>query len=248
MKKRIITLCFFLQILSLGTLSAQIGTDAYPGDVLNDFVLVKNEQNLLPFSNLGSLRLGLMEVADTTSTFSQTLQYYVPVQKLTFDSDLSHLNVIVLYLAENEVGEVGKVLPKWITQLPSDLKKVVVFAGRPTGIPSTADAILITPSNNGQNQSLAAQILFGAFGVNGTLTDAASPFPKGAGIAFNAIDRLQFVPPAWVGVDEDSLFQKIDPIVREGLDSMAFPGATILAAKSGKVFLYKTYGYHTYDS
>ncbi|MEO1263534.1 MAG: serine hydrolase domain-containing protein [Bacteroidota bacterium] len=38
----------------------------------------------------------------------------------------------------------------------------------------------------------------------------------------------------------------IDSIIKEGLDSQAYPGAQLLIAKDGTIILSKTYGYHTY--
>lgn len=41
---------------------------------------------------------------------------------------------------------------------------------------------------------------------------------------------------------------KVDSIITNGIQNMAFPGAQVLVAHHGKVVFHNTYGYHTYDS
>lgn len=40
---------------------------------------------------------------------------------------------------------------------------------------------------------------------------------------------------------------KLDSVIQNGIDSMAFPGAQLLIAKGGKTIVHKAYGHHTYD-
>ena len=47
--------------------------------------------------------------------------------------------------------------------------------------------------------------------------------------------------------DFSLLENSIDAIVREGLDSQAYPGAQVLVAKDGNIILNKSYGYHTFE-
>ncbi len=55
--------------------------------------------------------------------------------------------------------------------------------------------------------------------------------------------------PEEVGITSpDSLYLGIEAIIREAIDSAAFPGCQILLAKDGIIFYEKSFGYHTYDS
>jgi CubicO group peptidase (beta-lactamase class C family) len=54
--------------------------------------------------------------------------------------------------------------------------------------------------------------------------------------------------PSALGFDEDFINQKVDSIMKMGIDSLAFPGAQLLVAKNDTVIFHKAYGYHTYDS
>lgn len=59
---------------------------------------------------------------------------------------------------------------------------------------------------------------------------------------------LTFSNPVDLGIDSTRLYQGLDSIITEALDSAAFPGCQILLAQKGAVFYYKSFGYHTYDS
>lgn len=53
--------------------------------------------------------------------------------------------------------------------------------------------------------------------------------------------------PSIFGFDEEYISQKVDSIMKMGIDSLAFPGAQVLVAKNDTVIFHKAYGYHTYD-
>ncbi|MBO0320867.1 serine hydrolase [Muricauda sp. CAU 1633] len=54
--------------------------------------------------------------------------------------------------------------------------------------------------------------------------------------------------PSKLGFDEAFIHQKVDSIMKIGIDSLAFPGAQLLVAKNDTVIFHKAYGFHTYDS
>lgn len=54
--------------------------------------------------------------------------------------------------------------------------------------------------------------------------------------------------PSKLGFDEAYIDQKVDSIMKMGIDSLAFPGAQLLVAKNDTVIFHKAYGFHTYDS
>lgn len=94
----------------------------------------------------------------------------------------------------------------------------------------------------------AAQLIFGATDGTGKLpVSINSHFKAGHGIDIKKKNKLKYVTPAEVGVD-DSDVEKIDKIAEEGIQAMAYPGCQIIAAKDGQVFYNKTFGYLTYDS
>ncbi|MEJ2004149.1 MAG: serine hydrolase, partial [Cyclobacteriaceae bacterium] len=54
--------------------------------------------------------------------------------------------------------------------------------------------------------------------------------------------------PGEVGIDSAKLYEGIEAVIKEAIDSAAFPGCVILLAKDGVIFFEESYGYHTYDS
>ncbi|MTI30375.1 serine hydrolase domain-containing protein [Xanthovirga aplysinae] len=60
-------------------------------------------------------------------------------------------------------------------------------------------------------------------------------------------NELVVVDPGSLEIDRQVLESGIHSIIREALDSTAFPGCQILLAKDGKIFYEQSFGYHTYD-
>ncbi|WP_208501354.1 serine hydrolase [Roseivirga sp. E12] len=60
-------------------------------------------------------------------------------------------------------------------------------------------------------------------------------------------DGLRLGLPDVFQIDGDKLNAGIERIMKQAIDSMAFPGAQVLIAKSGLVFYHQAFGYHTYD-
>lgn len=60
--------------------------------------------------------------------------------------------------------------------------------------------------------------------------------------------QLIYGNPSDVNLDSLRIHQKVDSIVKFGIQQHAFPGAQVLVAKRGKIIFHKTYGFHTYDS
>lgn len=61
-------------------------------------------------------------------------------------------------------------------------------------------------------------------------------------------DTLCYKHPSALGIDSLKLHQGISAIMKEAIDSAAFPGGQILIAKSGQIFYQEAFGHHTYDS
>ncbi|HEY9116914.1 MAG TPA: serine hydrolase [Roseivirga sp.] len=63
-----------------------------------------------------------------------------------------------------------------------------------------------------------------------------------------SMGELAFGSPEEVGIDGKILNTEIERILRQAIDSMAFPGAQVLLAKDGIIFYQGSFGHHTYDS
>ncbi|MGL4596013.1 MAG: serine hydrolase domain-containing protein, partial [Bacteroidia bacterium] len=81
--------------------------------------------------------------------------------------------------------------------------------------------------------------------AKGSLPVSASIWKSGTGI-YTKAQRLKYTMPEEVSISRKTL-DAIDSIVAYGMTEKAFPGCQVFAAKDGKVFLNKSYGYFTYD-
>ena len=59
------------------------------------------------------------------------------------------------------------------------------------------------------------------------------------------ITRLGYATPEEAGMDS-RILQKIDTIIKEGIQQKAFPGCQILVARKGKIVYDRTFGYFDY--
>ncbi len=97
-------------------------------------------------------------------------------------------------------------------------------------------------------QELSAEMIFGGIKAKGTLAESIGDYyNKGYGIQMNSRIRMKYTIPEELGLNSERLYYEVDSIVNSGLLAKAYPGCSILAAKDGKIFFKKTYGYHTYD-
>ena len=63
-----------------------------------------------------------------------------------------------------------------------------------------------------------------------------------------AQQELIHANPSILGFDEEFINQKVDSLMKMGIDSLAFPGAQLLVAKNDTVIFHKAYGFHTYQN
>ena len=105
-------------------------------------------------------------------------------------------------------------------------------------------------------QEAGARVVLGLNSVNGKLPINIPEVAK-RGTGFNLdkspkyyqklpIDsgrQLQTVMPYEVGAEVENLLKKLKKAVADS----AFPGGVLLAAKDGKIFIHKAFGYHTYS-
>ncbi len=250
---------------------AQVSLDSlqsYHQENLTSIVLLKNEGRLLPIRDLGSTSIAHLSIGDASATteFAQILQQYTDIKSfnLPLDATGNQAGEVFKYLINysdltiisvNEPFEVGysPIIEDFIRDLSKRIDIVYNIFGPKEIVNSfpyvnQAKAILYSPKSTNYTQSLAAQIHFGAIGAEGKLAeDINTDFKVNDGIITKGGLRLSFGVPELAGIDATFLNQKVESILQEGLDSMAFPGAQVLIAKNGQVVYQNNFGFHTYD-
>lgn len=250
---------------------AQISLDSlqlFHQENLESIVLLKNENRLLPFKDLSTLSIAHLSIGDASKTdaFDQRLQQYANVKSynlpLTVDGQqagevfkylINYSDVTIISVSEAFETGYSPVIEAFVKDLSARINVVYAISGAPelvTNFPfiEQAKAISYTPKTNGYVQSLQAQMYFGSIGAIGKLAaNIGTTYQVNDGIITKGGLRLSYGIPELVGVNSTSLHQKMDAIIQEGLDSMAFPGAQVLVAKGGQVVYQKNFGFHTYD-
>ena len=113
---------------------------------------------------------------------------------------------------------------------------------------SDFSVVLMGYQNTSEAQQLAAQMLLGKQEIKGKLpvsVNASFPVGHGEMIIFDDTP-LKEATPFSAGMDEEKL-AALDGLAQVALDSLMAPGFQILAARHGKIFYHKAFGYHTYD-
>ncbi len=187
-------------------------------------VLLKNENNLLPFQNLDSL--SILYSNNELRLFGERYTQNQGVKTVMITNnpeivDNSDVNVLVLF------GDSVLIAPTQLEQF---------------------HAVIYSSSKDTESLDLISQKLFGGRGFADTLLNNAYEYAQGFGIKTKGDLRFSFGKPADVGIDSVYLYSKIDSIALMAIDSGVAPGIQVLVARNGRVIMHKTYGYLTYNN
>lgn len=234
--------------------------------------LLQNKDNLVPIAAIEDYRFAALSVSDgpMLPDFENTLQLYAPVKLFSARRNLTRqtadellvkmkpFNAVIIGLhgkpdllqdsrtIESEVAYL-------INQLDRKTKVILAVFGSPIQLLQIdrlerVETITLTYDDTQDSQELMAQAIFGAIGFQGKLPFHLPPiFAKDTGIATQARGRMKFTWPEELGLFRAQL-RPTDSIARLAVERQAAPGCVILAAKDGKVFYYKAFGYQTFDS
>ena len=232
--------------------------------------VVKNDDKLLPFQRLDTLRIAAITIGTQTEgpygTIFNKYQpgpvYAVPnryADDSTFTRIAARLNgynvvVVSLHNMNNTPSHsygIGDGALKFIKELQANrsFKTVVVAMGNPYSLKFLEDArtLVCGYEDHYAAQLVVPQVLFGALPARGKLPVTVSPTMKvTTGIATPSLRRLRYGVPESQGLSSRVLAQ-IDNIALESQTYAAAPGCQVLVAKNGTVIFDQSYGYCTYD-
>jgi len=232
--------------------------------------VAKNEDKLLPFQRLDTLRIAAITIgtqaegpyATIFNKYQPGPVYAVPdryAPDSTFariQARLGDANVVVVSLHQmnNTPGHsygLGDGALKFLKSLEADKRRktVVVAMGNAYGLKylEGARTLVCGYEDHYAAQLVVPQVLFGALPARGKLPVTVSETLKaGAGIATADLHRLRYGAPEREGLDSKIMAQ-IDHIALESIVTAATPGCQVLIAKNGTVVFDQSYGYGTYD-
>ncbi len=230
--------------------------------IKNSITVVKNKEAVLPIRNLKNKKVAYVSLGDSKGDdFLGMLKNYAKIEAV---SD-KHLSVLMQKLKKYDVVIVGfhksndhpwksyKFSNKelvWLQEIARTKKVILDVFASPYSLLklksfTNIEALVVSYQNSKLAQELSAQALFGAFDVNGKLpVSINNEFKEGDGILLKNNNVLEYTVPEEAGMSSEKLSiinKRIDTILNEKMT----PGGQILVARNGKVFINKSFGYHT---
>ena len=218
----------------------------------NTATLVKNNKEVLPFNHLSKIRAAFYSTnKNELLVLKKTLHYYFNFtdfsgRKKTFLSNKKYFSHLIIAFTKADSSLLADSL--FIKELKKKQKRsriIVLNYAAPVFCKKInfVDAIIQLYDCHPFSQSIAAQIISGAIAPKGKFP--ISRFCKDTLTSYKVKNRLEYTIPEMAGFNAYDL-RKIDTIIKQSEFLGVSPGYQILAAKDGKVFFYKSYGYHTY--
>ena len=197
--------------------------------------------------------------------FYQSLKEERILQRLTFTGDIPTVVNAAKNLSTIVVGFHRSNVNPWkaadfsvkervlLNALNEQHKVVLATFVKPYALSKLEDlpsfeGVIVGYQNNKAAQKQVVQLLLGKKEAKGKLPVSIHPeFPAGHGIiTTSAPQALKTASPFEVGIDANKLLA-LDALAQTTLDSLVAPGFQILAARNGKIFYHKAFGYHTFD-
>ena len=176
---------------------------------------------------------------------SSALQLINSIQQKNYDVVIVGLHNYSRYPAKNfGIGNASFYL---LNELGKLNNSIILDFGNPYAIKNFCDVknLLACYEDNAITQNAAADWLSGKIQAKGKLpVTVCEQYKSNDGIVYN--NYFPEVKPSSLQIDENEL-NKIDSIANDAVVKGAFPGCVVLAAKDGKVFYNKAFGYATYD-
>lgn len=231
----------------------------------NAITVLKNEK-AIPIGRLDR-KLAILSVGSRTESFVEMVNEYASPDTFhaftadealrRFSDTLSQYDVILVNLhAKSMLPKNGYGFPanwqRMVQSLPKNASVILSFFGNPYVLSDfevlpEVDAVVMGYENHPLAQHWTAQLLFGGYSAQGKLPVTLNQhFPVEFGQSTPAASRLKYTQPEELGIKRAKLAE-IDSLAWKGIREKAYPGCQIVAAKDGKVFYRKSFGYLAYD-
>ncbi len=233
----------------------------------NAITVIKNNYQLQGIKKLENKKIAYVKFGDADHRpFLASLRKYANVAEVSaknialLKSKLKSYNLIIvgMHKSNESPWKAYKFSEKeifWLEELARQRSSnllLTVFA-KPYALLGVSsfeqiDGVMMAYQNSKIAQEKAAQILFGALPAKGILpVTAHRSFPVNTSVALKSLKRLGYSIPERVGLSSSKL-KVVDSLVKNGLDSLMFPGAQVLVARKGKIVYNKGFGKPTYTS
>ncbi|GLB51754.1 beta-N-acetylglucosaminidase [Neptunitalea chrysea] len=230
----------------------------------NAITIVKNENSLLPLSNLEKRKIAYVGLGDDSGeSFVNTLQLYAKVDTISTErldkmkDKLKDYNTVIIGFHRSNDSpwkdyQFTEQELVWLYELSREKDVILDLFVNPYALlyltsTTNLNTVVVSYQNSDIAQEKSAEIIFGAIGAKGKLPVTANKdFPVNTCIATNPLSRLKYDIPESVGMNSKKL-SEIDAIAENVIARKMAPGVQILVARKGTVIYNKSFGYHTYE-
>ncbi|MEH6406788.1 MAG: glycoside hydrolase family 3 N-terminal domain-containing protein [Leeuwenhoekiella sp.] len=225
--------------------------------------VLRNKGAILPVKDLDDKKIAYVELGDDSgSAFYDQMTRYTNVDRVKTATlpqmieQLTYYNYVIIgFHRSNETPWKSYKMTaeniRWIEEIAAKNRVVLDLFVRPYAMldlknNENIEGIVLSYQNSKIAQELSAQLIFGAIGATGkSPVSLGSDFPIGTSYETGTLRRLKYGVPEEEGMDSKKL-EKIDSLVKIGLNGVMFPGAQVLVSRRGKVIYEKAFGYYTY--
>ncbi len=234
--------------------------------------VLKNKNDLIPVQNLGKTKIASIAIGSNVNTiFQQRLANYTKVDHFNLMASetsknientkekLKNYDLVIcslhdLNMRPNKRFGVSDQMANMVDYLSENHNTIVIIFGNAYSLREfkkiqSAKGLIVAYQESDNTQDLSAQLIFGGISAKATLPVTVNEyFKEGDGLNTKGGIRFKYTLPEEMKMNSYFIHSKIDSIAYTAIAKGAFPGCQVLAAKDGKVFFHKTYGYQTYDS
>lgn len=218
--------------------------------------LVKNNNNLIPITQLDKIKIASVSVGSPAANQFQTyLKKYANVSTFQVNStvelsgikQLDDYNIIIISVHSDKITDSPA-----LQKITKDKAAILVNFTSPYKLSAfqisanNANSLIVAYDNSEYAQMSAAQGIFGGIGMSGKLPVSSGTFKEGTGITTNKT-RLSYSLPEEVGIASSRL-ENIEHIALEGVRQRAYPGCQILVAKNGVIIYEREFGNLSYGN
>lgn len=217
----------------------------------NSSSLIKNQGNIIPINKLLSNTTHILCLGNNLPIFHNYLNLYTDADNTLykkggkFPANLKNFTNVIVAINQAVDCENDSLFIQALEKLSKTSRIIVVNFGNPSNVKKLefAQAIIHNFDSHPFAQMISAQAIAGSMEPTGRFKPKYHNFPNKA--QYVKINRLQYTTPEGAGFNSEKL-KLIDSIIENALLKRATPGCQVLAAKNGKVFYYKAFGYHSY--
>ena len=239
----------------------------YEEAIENAITVVKNKFYLMGIKKLENKKIAYVKFGDDNSKpFVIELNKYAKVTQVngkdiaTLKNKLKDFNLIIIghHKSNESPWKPYKFTKKelnWLEEIAKERTSNLILSvfAKPYTLSDVVsfkniDGVVVAYQNSEIAQQKTAQLIFGAIDAKGVLpVTAHDVFPVKTNEQISSLKRLGYSIPERVGFSSKKL-AVVDKLVKDGLDSLMYPGAQVLIARKGKVIYNKGFGKPTYKS